>query len=86
MEGFMHVKPGDRVLRLMAETAEMDLIVKQVGENLIWATLEEWLNLDPLDHPGNYWTFDRRTGVEEDPDLGWGLKYGVTGSRLVKVL
>ena len=29
-----------------------------------------------------WWTFDRETGVEEDPELGWGRSFGVTGSFL----
>lgn len=29
------------------------------------------------------WEFDRATGVEEDEELGWGVKFGVTGSYLV---
>lgn len=28
------------------------------------------------------WTFDRKTGAEEDEDLQWGVKYGRTGSTL----
>lgn len=28
------------------------------------------------------WTFDRRTGVEEDEELNWGVKFNRTGSVL----
>jgi hypothetical protein len=28
------------------------------------------------------WTFDARTGAEEDADLGWGVKFGATGSYI----
>lgn len=30
------------------------------------------------------WQFDRATGVEEDEDLGFGVKYGITGSYLTE--
>jgi hypothetical protein len=33
--------------------------------------------------PGVGWSFDRVTGAEVDEELGWGPRYGITGSYLV---
>ena len=30
------------------------------------------------------WTFDQLTGIEEDEELGWGVRFGYTGSFLVR--
>lgn len=81
--GFMNVKRGDKVTRLLAEKVPMELTVVRVDESLIWATSDGWVDKNPDEEPGNFWTFDRATGVEEDDDLGWGVARGVTGSRLV---
>lgn len=67
-EGFRYVRTGDVVRRMLAGTIPMDLRVSSVDERLI--------------HCGT-WTFDRETGVEEDPELGWGVAFGVSGSFLV---
>lgn len=67
--GFTHVQPGDTVVRLLAERVEMELLVDKVDEQLI--------------HCGA-WTFDRVTGIEEDEELGWGVKFGASGSRLIE--
>jgi hypothetical protein len=72
-QSFLHVVKGDRVLRLLAEEVPMELVVTEVSEKLITCGPHGW-------------TFDRETGIEEDPELGWGRKFNVTGSRLVKVL
>lgn len=69
-ENFLNVKPGDIVQRVMAEEIPMRLEVELVTENLIVTK--------------GGWTFDRQTGIEEDPEIGWGIKFGITGSRLVK--
>lgn len=71
---FLNVKEGDTVKRLLAEQLPMELKVCKVTEKLIYCGPWE---------PEQCWTFDRETGIEEDPDLGWGVKAGVTGSRLV---
>jgi len=85
-EDFRHVKENDVVTREIAGVIPMLLKVKRVDDRLIWATREEWFDLDPDENPGNYWTFDRGTGVEEDEDLGWGVSFGATGSMLVNVV
>jgi hypothetical protein len=64
---------------------ENDVITREIA-GVIWATREEWFELDPDENPGNYWTFDRGTGVEEDEGLGWGVSFGATGSMLVNVV
>lgn len=66
---FYHVKPGDKVKRLLAGVVPMTLTVAEVTEKLIVTK--------------GGWTFDRETGIEEDEDLGWGRAAGVTGSYLV---
>lgn len=77
---FEYVKEGDTVHRLLAETVHMRLKVTKVDEKLIYCgTSESPVTLDPTQG----WTFDRKTGVEVDEELGWGPQYGITGSRLV---
>jgi hypothetical protein len=66
---FFHVKAGDRVTRVMGGSIIMELLVTRVDDHLI--------------HCGGGWTFDRETGIEEDEELGWGVRFGLTGSRLV---
>lgn len=84
MIGFMSVRRGDRVRRLLAESAVMDLYVVKVDEQLIYAALTD--AIDPETQPGLVWTFDRATGIEEDEELDWGILKGRSGSRLVYVL
>lgn len=69
MATFTDVGPGDQITRMLAGTIEMTLVVERVDDKLIYAK--------------GGWMFDRQTGVEEDPDLGWGVASGVTGSFLV---
>lgn len=68
---FEDVKAGDTVIRMLAGTIPMKLIVSKVDDDLIYCG----------DHG---WTFDRKTGAEVDDDLGWGPAYGITGSFLTK--
>lgn len=82
--GFMAVKRGDRVRRMLADTIPMDLYVVKVDERLIYATISE--SISPDNNSAPMWTFDRATGIEEDEQLGWGILRGVSGSRLVAVL
>ena len=72
----MHVKVGDIVLRMLAGEVPMKLRVTKVDELLIHCAA--------LDAPVDGWTFDRATGVEEDEDLRWGVRFGRTGSYLVE--
>lgn len=82
--GFMAVKRGDRVRRMLADVVPMDLYVVKVDEKLIYASVSE--AVDPVQSPGMVWTFDRATGMEEDEELGWGVRRGVSGSRLTQIL
>jgi hypothetical protein len=68
MKTFEHVKVGDVGTRMLAGTVPMQLEVTEVDEKLI--------------HCGE-WMFDRLSGVEHDPELGWGVEFGVSGSYLV---
>jgi hypothetical protein len=92
---FRDVEPGDVVVRLMAETVSMKLRVTRVDDQLIHCDnqpldpkTEEMARMFPPDSPvpGGGWTFDRVHGVEEDLELGWGLQFGYTGSRLTEVI
>lgn len=80
VNGFGHIKPGDKVVRLLAGVAKQPLIVTKVDERLIHCCFG-------CDQAGECrgWTFDRITGIEVDRDLGWGLEYGVSGSYLMSI-
>lgn len=73
---FRDVKVGDTVTRMLGGQGgvEMQLTVTKVDEKLIYCGFAD---------PAQAWTFDRATGIEEDPDLGWGVESGVTGSYLI---
>jgi len=75
---FSDVKVGDIVIRLLAGTVAMKLNVVKVDDKLIYAVAPDGPQNDP-------WTFDRKCGLEEDEVLGWGIKFGATGSYLVSV-
>jgi len=76
---FMDLKKGDTVIRRMGKDGpSMKMTVQDVGEERMICSApgtEDW----PLNE---MWTFDRETGVEEDEELGWGRKFGVTGTYL----
>ena len=74
--GFMNVKRGDIVRRMIGGEIPMDMIVLKVDERLIYAAPSSAVK------PEEGWTFDRATGLEEDDDLGWGIMKGKTGSAL----
>jgi hypothetical protein len=57
---------GDKVTRMMADIS-MELEITKITEDLIIC---------------GPWTFDRKSGMEIDDDLGWGPMYGITGSFL----
>lgn len=73
---FRHVKVGDRVTRMLAGAVPMELDVVAVDETLIHCG---WSG-GGIDG----WTFDRLSGIEVDDELGWGPRYGRTGSYLVE--
>jgi hypothetical protein len=72
------LKTGDKVKRNLAGHI-VDMTVRKVEGGLIYCEAD--------DAPGwsddQLWTFEEGTGFEYDPDLGWGSKYGHTGSYLV---
>lgn len=61
------IRVGSVVRRMLAGTIPVDLIVQKIENGVIDCG----------------WTFDLATGAEIDKDLGWGPKYGVTGSYLI---
>lgn len=81
MRNLADLKVGDRVRRLLAETVPMDLWVVKIDEKLIHCA-----RTPGETNPGWIWTFDTTYYVEEDEDLGWGVKYQITGSRLIGIL
>ena len=66
---FKDIKVGDLVIRLLAGKVPHKLKVTAVDDDLIVC---------------GAWTFDRETGVEEDDELGWGRKHGISGSYLTR--
>lgn len=82
--GFEHVKPGDKLLRLISSARiPSEVIVTKVDDDLIYAGVTSHpVTLDPEQG----WTFDRATGIEVDELLGFGPKYGISGSWISRVL
>jgi hypothetical protein len=85
------VNIGDVVDRRMgAGGPVMKMVVVAIGDNLLYCCPQEWNpKLDrPLDtwrkafYKGCCWTFDLKTGVEEDAELKWGVAFGRTGTYL----
>ena len=64
-----HVEVGDTVVRVLAGI-RMELKVSKVEEDLV--------------HCGD-WQFERNTGIEFDPDLHWGSRWGMSGSFIIEV-
>jgi hypothetical protein len=81
MANFEHLKLGDKVTRLLAG-APMPMIVTGID------TINNIITCDAITEDGSIfhgqWTFDRNSGVEEDAELQWGIKFGRTGSYLVE--
>lgn len=72
---FWHVKVGDTVIREFYGI-KSHLVVIQVDERILHAALPDQHEI--------FWDFDRSTGFEEDPELGMGVQFGITCSRLIK--
>ena len=66
---FMDVKPGDIVTRLFYGVRQQ-LTVSHVSERII--------------HTTGGWEFDRSTGIEHDPELGFGVDFGISISQLIR--
>ena len=69
-------KVGDEVTRMLAGVLPMKMVITKIENGLI--------HCDALDFRGD-WTFDELTGVEEDEELEWGVKFGASGSYLVEI-
>ncbi len=74
MDDFYYLKVGDEVTRMLGGKLPMRMKVTAVDDRLITCESGDAFG----------WTFDRKTGVEEDADLRWGVRFGQTGSYLVR--
>lgn len=74
---FSGLKPGDQVKRVMGGAIIMLMKVEVVTEDHIFCNA-----VDTNFPQEEMWKFDRKTGAEEDEGLGWGVKFGITGSQL----
>lgn len=73
---FFNLKEGDRFKRHMGHNGPiMEMQVIKTDDTLIHARA--------VGGPDGY-TFDRRTGAEEDEYLQWGIKFGATGTYISK--
>jgi hypothetical protein len=76
---FEHLKIGDRVDRYHGSGFFMEMEVVDHSNNLIVCAA---ITADGKGLVMGGWTFDTKTGAEEDQDLEWGVKYGATGTYL----
>jgi hypothetical protein len=87
MPNFEHLKVGDHVTRLLGGMP-MPMIVTKVDGDLITCaaiiTEKDRQKFGGAETFNGGWTFDRKTGAEEDHEIGWGVKFGHTGSYLVE--
>ncbi len=74
MADFSHLVPGDVVIRNLGGS-KMRMVVREIQGDLLVCDTESGFR--------GGWTFDRKTGAEEDADLQWGVKFGRTGSYLI---
>ena len=79
---FDYLKTGDKVTRLIGEEIHMPMVVAEVRDTTILCNGVMAPNVDASVLRGG-WEFDIETGAEEDAVLGWGVKFGRTGSRLI---
>lgn len=82
MPSFRHLKPGDRVLRIIGQVYPMKMIVVTVDDNYVHCNADNGKGGGALPPGVELWKFDRDTGAEEDEQLEWGVKFGATGSQL----
>lgn len=82
---FGHLKVGEEVDRQMGDGGPlMRMVVVKVTDDRIYCdAAKDRPMLNSAEPIEDHWQFDRETGVEEDERLGWGMKFGVTGSYLV---
>lgn len=73
------MKINDVVTRILGGTIAMKMVITKIDEDLITCRAAEAADMDIE------WTFDPRTGVEIDEDLGWGPQTGITGSYLEEI-
>lgn len=82
MPHFLDVKPGDRVFRSMIGNISVGwLTVVKVDDELIYAGIPGTAMMQPEEA----WTFDRLSGIEEDPEIGFGTATGLIATWLTEV-
>ena len=73
------MKIGDKLIRLLGGQIPMEVFVESIDESKnTFMTNRPDANIPE----GEGWTFCSKTGMEIDPDLGWGPMYGKTGSYI----
>ena len=72
------MQTGDKVVRMLAGTVPMDMVVTKIENGVITCAAVQ-PNGSQFD---GGWTFDEATGAEIDHELSWGPQYGATGSFL----
>lgn len=84
MPNFRDLTAGCIVTRMLAGTIPQKMVVRLVDDDYIYCAAEGFGEFDEKTGEWTGWKFDRDTGVEEDEELGWGKKFGLTGSFLVR--
>lgn len=79
MSSLQHLKVGDRIDRYHGGGFMIEMEVTEITDKLLICAA-----VSAQDGSLFYgeWAFDRETGMEEDDDLHWGVKYGKTGTYL----
>ncbi len=82
MPSFQDIKIGNILNRRIGHNGpSMRMIVVHIDELLLYCDAYPERPLHGLDM-SECWKFSRNTGCEEDEDLGWGDRFGITGSYL----
>lgn len=81
---FHHLKPGDKITRLISDRKiPMEMVVVKIEDGLIHCDTTQFGGTGVISD-GHYWTFDPTSGAEVDDDLMWGPLWGRTGSFLAE--
>jgi hypothetical protein len=75
------MKPGERVTRYLSSArVPAEAVVVEVTDEVIKVTAPGWYEEGKVPEEGMCWTYCAKSGAEIDEELGWGPKFGVTGS------
>lgn len=69
------LEPGTKVTRMLGRDLPMEMTIEKVDGGLYYCSVPQL--------EGEHWTFDVHTGDEVDEEIGWGPKFGVTGSYII---